>query len=82
MECVDLNFMHCLPSYVKIPYAIIKLAEAFKDDPAMYQWASTLIGDVVSEIVSVNVQAGASTAASRTKNNILSHEQEKEKMRI
>ena len=56
-----------------------KLAEAFKDDPAMHQWASTLIGGVVSEIVSGNAQAGASTAASGTKNNILSHEQEKEK---
>lgn len=50
-----------------------KLAEAFKDDPAMYQWASALIGGVVSEIVSGNAQAGASTAASGTKYNELQH---------
>lgn len=50
-----------------------KLAEAFKDDPAMYQWASALIGGVVSEIISGNAQAGASTAASGTKYNELQH---------
>ena len=54
-----------------------KLSDMFKDDPAMHQWASALIGGVVSEIVTGNAQAGASTAASGTKNNILSHEQEK-----
>lgn len=50
-----------------------KLAEAFKDDPAMYQWASALIGGLVSEIISGNAQAGASTAASGTKYNELQH---------
>lgn len=52
-----------------------KLAEAFKDDPAMHQWVSALIGGVVSEIVSGNAQAGSSTAASGTKNNYLTHRQ-------
>ncbi|MDO4921027.1 MAG: hypothetical protein Q4E64_04265 [Phascolarctobacterium sp.] len=52
-----------------------KLSEMFKDDPAMHQWASALIGGVVSEIVANNAQAGASTAASGTKNNYLTHKQ-------
>lgn len=50
-----------------------KLAEAFKDDPAMHQWASALIGGVVSEIISGNAQAGAKTAISGTKFNRLTH---------
>ena len=50
-----------------------KLGEVFEDDPAMHQWASALIGGVVSEIVSGNAQAGASTAASGTKYNELQH---------
>lgn len=52
-----------------------KLGEVFEDDPAMHQWASALIGGVVSEIVSGNAQAGASTATSETKYNYLNHEQ-------
>ncbi len=55
-----------------------KLGEVFEDDPAMHQWASALIGGVVSEIVSGNAQAGASTAVSGTKNNYLNHEQFKQ----
>ena len=55
-----------------------KLGEVFEDDPAMHQWASALIGGVVSEIVSGNAQAGASTAASGTKYNYLNHEQFKQ----
>lgn len=50
-----------------------KLAEAFKDDPAMHQWASALIGGVVSEIISGNAQAGAKTAISGTKFSRLTH---------
>ena len=50
-----------------------KLGEVFEDDPAMHQWASALIGGVVSEIVSGNAQACASTAASGTKYNELQH---------
>lgn len=41
----------------------------------MHQWASALIGGVVSEIVANNAQEGASTAASGTKNNYLTHKQ-------
>ncbi|WP_455654213.1 hypothetical protein [Phascolarctobacterium sp.] len=52
-----------------------KLAEAFKDDPAMHQWASAIVGAAVSGVVSGNAQAGASSAASGTKNNYLTHKQ-------
>lgn len=50
-----------------------KLGEVFEDDPAMHQWASALIGGVVSEIISGNAQAGAKTAISGTKFNRLTH---------
>ena len=53
-----------------------KLSDMFKDDPAMHQWASALIGGVVSQVVADNAQAGAGTASSGTKNNVLNHEQE------
>ena len=52
-----------------------KLAEAFKDNPDLHQWASAIVGAAVSGVVSGNAQAGASSAASGTKNNILSEEQ-------
>ena len=52
-----------------------KLSDMFKDNPAMHQWASALIGGVVSQIVAGNVQAGTSTAASGTKNNYLFRDQ-------
>ncbi len=51
----------------------------FEDNPAMHQWASALVGGVVSEIVAKNAQAGASTAASATKNNYLFHDQIKQR---
>lgn len=50
-----------------------KLGEVFEDDPAMHQWASALIGGVVSEIVSGNTQAGASTSVTATKYNFYQH---------
>lgn len=46
-----------------------KLAEAFKDDPAMHQWASAIVGAAVSGVVSGNAQAGVSSAVSGTKHN-------------
>ena len=49
----------------------------FKDNPAMHQWASALIGGVVSQVVADNAQVGAATASSGTKNNYLTHEQQK-----
>ena len=52
-----------------------KLSDMFKDNPEMHQWASAIIGGVVSQLVTGNAQAGASTAASGTKNNYLTHEQ-------
>ena len=54
-----------------------KLSDMFKDNPAMHQWASALIGGVVSQVVAADAQVGASTASSGTKNNYLTHEQQK-----
>ena len=48
-------------------------------DPDKAQWVSAALGAVISGLVSGNVQAGASTAASGTKNNELYIWQEKEK---
>ena len=46
-----------------------KLSDMFKDNPAMHQWASALIGGVVAQVVAADAQVGASTASSGTKNN-------------
>ena len=54
-----------------------KLSDMFKDNPAMHQWASALIGGVVAQVVAADAQVGASTASSGTKNNYLTHEQQK-----
>ena len=54
-----------------------KLSDMFKDNPAMHQWASALIGGVVAQVVADNAQVGAATASSGTKNNFLTHEQQK-----
>ncbi|WP_223226255.1 hypothetical protein [Sporomusa sp. GT1] len=51
------------------------LAEKFKDNPAMHQWASAVLGAAAAKVVGGNAQTGASTAASGTKNNYLTHEQ-------
>lgn len=56
-----------------------KLSDMFKDNPAMHQWASALIGGVVAQVAVDNAQAGAGTASSGTKNNFLTHEQERER---
>ena len=55
-----------------------QLSDAFKDNPDMHQWASALVGAVVSDVVTGNAQAGSSSAASGTKDNILSEEQKGE----
>ena len=52
-----------------------KLSEQFEGEPDKHQWASAIIGGVVSQIVAGNVQAGTSTAASGTKNNYLFRDQ-------
>ena len=54
-----------------------KLSDMFKDNPAMHQWASALIGGVVAQVVAADAQVGAATASSGTKNNYLTHEQQK-----
>lgn len=54
-----------------------KLSEQFEGEPDKHQWASAIIGGVVSQLVAENTQAGASTAASGTNNNYLTHEQQK-----
>ena len=56
-----------------------KLSDMFKDNPAMHQWASALIGGVVAQVVADNAQVGSATASSGTKNNYLTHEQEVER---
>ena len=53
-----------------------KLADAFKDDPAMHQWASAFIGGIVSEITVGDMISGASSASKGTKYNWLNHEQQ------
>ena len=52
-----------------------KLSDMFKDNPAMHQWASALIGGVVAQVAADNAQMGAATASSGTKNNYLTHKQ-------
>ena len=52
-----------------------QLSDAFKDNPDMHQWASALVGAVVSDVVTGNAQAGASSAVSGTKDNYLTHKQ-------
>ena len=51
-----------------------KLAEQFEGEPDKHQWASAIIGGIVSQLVADNAQTGASTAASGTKNNDLDQE--------
>ena len=46
-----------------------ELKKVAGDDPALHQWLSVALGAVVSDVVAGNAQAGASTAASGTKNN-------------
>ena len=48
-----------------------KLSEQFEGEPDKHQWASAIIGGVVSQLVAGKAQAGSSTAASGTKNNKL-----------
>ena len=52
-----------------------QLSDAFEDNPDMHQWASAIVGAAVSGAVSGNAQAGASSAVSGTKNNILTEHQ-------
>lgn len=52
-----------------------KLSEQFEGEPDKHQWASAIIGGVVSQLVAGKAQAGASTAASGTKNNYLFRDQ-------
>ena len=53
-----------------------ELSEIFKD-PGMHELASALLGEVVSKLVGGNAGVGASVANSATKNNYLTHEQQK-----
>ena len=50
-----------------------KLAEQFEGEPDKHQWASAIIGGIISQLVADNAQTGASTAASGTKNNYLNY---------
>ena len=53
-----------------------ELSEMFKD-PGMHELASALLGEVVSKLVGGNAGVGASVANSATKNNYLTHGQQK-----
>lgn len=53
-----------------------ELSEMFKD-PGMHELASALLEEVVSKLVGGNAGVGASVANSATKNNYLTHEQQK-----
>ncbi|CUH97800.1 hypothetical protein P22_3946 [Propionispora sp. 2/2-37] len=44
-------------------------------NPALLQWASAIVGAAAAKVVGGNVQTGASTAVSETKNNYLTHRQ-------
>ncbi len=55
-----------------------KLSDQFAGEPDKHQWASAIIGGVVSQLVAGNSQVGTSTAASGTKNNRLSLSQYEE----
>ena len=59
-----------------------QLSDAFKDNPDMHQWASALVGAVVSDVVTGNAQAGSSSAASGTKDNISEEQKEKGEEKI
>ena len=54
-----------------------KLSDQFAGEPDKHRWASALIGGVVAQVVAADAQVGASTASSGTKNNYLTHEQQK-----
>ena len=56
-----------------------KLSEQFEGEPDKHQWASAIIGGVVSQLVTGKAQAGASTAASGTKNNYLFKDQQEQR---
>ena len=47
-------------------------------DPALLQWASAVVGAAAAKLTGGSVQAGASIAASQTKNNCLNHRQQQE----
>jgi filamentous hemagglutinin len=46
-----------------------ELKNRFENQPDMWQWASAIVGATATSIIGGDVQAGASTAASGTKNN-------------
>lgn len=46
-----------------------ELKNRFENQPDMWQWASAVVGATATSIIGGDVQAGASTAASGTKNN-------------
>jgi|GEM_PF-3996532 len=52
-----------------INQAVQQELSKLKDQPDLWQWASAVVGATATSIVGGNAQAGASTAASGTKNN-------------
>ncbi|SEP42887.1 hemagglutinin repeat-containing protein, partial [Propionispora vibrioides] len=53
-----------------------ELAEKFKDNPDLHQWASAIIGSAAAAVIGGDAQSGASTAVSGTKNNALNTTQQ------
>nr|WP_092074130.1 DUF637 domain-containing protein [Dendrosporobacter quercicolus]NSL47746.1 DUF637 domain-containing protein [Dendrosporobacter quercicolus DSM 1736]SDM78304.1 Possible hemagglutinin [Dendrosporobacter quercicolus] len=49
-----------------------ELADKFKDDPDLHQWASFIIGSAAASVIGGDATTGGSTAVSGTKNNFLS----------
>jgi hypothetical protein len=56
-----------------------ELAEKFKDNPDLHQWASAIVGSAAATVVGGDAQTGGSTAASGTKNNFLSDWQKEQR---
>ncbi|MBP2660186.1 MAG: filamentous hemagglutinin family outer membrane protein [Firmicutes bacterium] len=50
-------------------------------DPTLMQWASAVLGAAAAKAAGGNAKTGASVAASQTKNNYLSHEQQQQKLK-
>lgn len=48
-------------------------------DPALMQWASAVLGAAAAKAAGGDAQTGGSIAISQTKNNFLSHEQQRQK---
>ncbi|BBB90433.1 hypothetical protein MAMMFC1_01084 [Methylomusa anaerophila] len=58
-----------------------ELADKFKDDPDLHQWASFIIGSAAASVIGGDATTGGSTAVSGTKNNFLSDWQKEQRQK-